>query len=388
MIGVDRALEIIKSQETELKTERVRIENALGRLLVTEIESPIDSPPFAKAAMDGYAVDSSDTSGSFEVIEVVAAGEVPTGVVTRGKCVRIMTGAMMPEGADKVIPVEYTKEEDGIMYPIREETRYNVIGKAENLKKGSKVLSPRVLNPKEIGIIASMGIDSVEVAKKPVVGVIITGSELKDPGERLKPGQIYNSNGVQLCAQIGALACKPRYYGIVEDNRDTLNKMISRASAECDIVLFSGGVSKGDYDFVPGILEESGFDILFHRVAMKPGRPTLFGRRGNLFVFGLPGNPVTSFVIFEVMVKALIFRMAGLKYEPFLIRGRLKRDIRRKKIDRTDFRPVKIDREDIYPVEYHGSSHINVMAESNALLMIREGIRELKEGDYVDVRPI
>ena len=388
MIKIDDALGIIKNEKIKIKSVRVKLLSALGRLLISDIKSPIDSPPFAKAAMDGYAVNSSDKSESFEILGIIGAGDVPSKTVTKGTCVKIMTGAMMPEGADKIIRVEYADEENNRAVPHREETKSNVIGKAENLKTGDMVLSARKLMPKDIGIIASLGMEAVEVAEQPVIGVITTGSELKDPGNRLKPGEIYNSNGLQLCAQIIASGCIPKYYGIVEDNRSKLSGTVSRSFSECDIVLLSGGVSKGDYDFVPDVLKENGLNILFHRVAIKPGKPVLFGRKDNLFAFGLPGNPVSAFVIFEIFVKTLLYQLAGLEYKPVLFHGRLKRDIHRSDTERTEFHPVYTYKEDVIPVKYHGSSHLNAMAMANGLILIPRGVSELKAGDCVDVRPV
>ncbi len=388
MIKLTEAMEIINGQTPEIITEKVKTEDSLGRLLPLPITSSMESPPFSKAAMDGYAVKSSDKSKRLKILETVGAGDTPVKTVHGGECTKIMTGAMMPEGADKVIRVEYTSNEDGYCIVHTEEKAGNVIKKGENLKIGDKVLDSGIIGSKELGIIASLGMAEVEVVKKPVMGIITTGSELKNPGEALKAGEIYNSNGFQMTAQVKESGGIPRYYGIVKDDRESLSDAIKDALETCDILLLSGGVSKGEFDYVPEILSENGVETLFHRVAIKPGRPTYFGRNRTSYVFGLPGNPVSSFVIFEVMVKSLLFRLGGLVYRPLEIRGTLVKTIKRRDTERTDFYPVRIIKGEIVPIKYLGSSHLNALAEADGLLAIEAGTEQLKEGEMVSVRPI
>ncbi len=388
MITIDKAMEIIKSQKVVWPTEDIPILDALGRIMVNSLNSPLDSPPFNKAAMDGFAVNSKDSSKRFKVVEVIGAGDTPLVEIQKGCCSKIMTGAMMPEGADKIIRVEFAEELNGEAIPHTPEPGRNVISKAENLKIGDRVLEAGKLAAKDIGIIASLGFPTVKVSKKPVIGILTTGSELKNPGEKLDSGQIYNSNGFQMAAHISATGCIPKLYGIIEDNRTVLSNTVEKAFLECDIILLSGGVSKGDYDYVPEVLEENGMKTLFHRVAIKPGRPLLFGRKDNVFVFGLPGNPVSTFVTFEVFVKTLIYHMAGLEFKPQLYNGILTKGIKRRDTERTEFHPVVIHKGEITPIKYLGSSHLNAMAEANGMIIIPNGISELKEGEFVSVRSI
>ena len=388
MIKLNQAMEIINKQTPSVKLETVKTENSLGRLLPKALTSTIESPPFSKAAMDGYAVQSTDTSREFTILETIGAGETPSETVQQGECVKIMTGAVMPEGTDKVIRVEYTERNGTVMTIKQNERGTNVIFRAENLKIGDPVLSPGIIGAKELGIIASLGLSEIEVVKKPVMGVITTGSELKNPGEKLQSGEIYNSNGFQMCAQITENGGIPKYYGIVKDDRISLSNTIKDALKNCDVLLLSGGVSKGEFDYVPEILQENGVEPLFHRVAIKPGRPTFFGKNKDTYIFGLPGNPVSSFVVFEVMVKSLLYRMAGLEYKPMLFKGTLSKTLHRKDTERTEFYPVIIEGNIIRPIKYLGSSHLNALADANGLLSIGMGTEELKEGEQVDVRPL
>jgi molybdopterin molybdotransferase len=309
-----------------------------------------------------------------------------------------MTGAMMPPGADKVIRVEYTREQDGVVTLLSEEPYANVIPRAQNLMKGDKVLGPQVLAPQDVGVLASLGRAQVQVAVRPVVGVLATGSELRNPGEPLGPGQIYNSNGLQACAQVSAAGGRPRYYGVVRDEPSALREAVGRALEECDLLLLSGGVSMGELDFVPGVLKDCGAEILFHKLAIKPGKPTLFARRGGsggeggglparpAYVFGLPGNPVSAFVIFEVFVRPLLARLLGLRYAPRTVRARLAETVKRRDAERVELRPVRLERGEAHVLQYHGSAHLNALSGADGLLRLEAGVSSLEEGSWTDVR--
>ena len=386
MHNYNEALKIIQDQKTEPKTEMVRLEKAIGRYLVEEVESTIFLPPYNKAAMDGIAVASQDSSDFFSIIETIGAGDVPSASLKSGNCAKIMTGAMMPKGADKVIRIENIRTEGEKVFVTNPEKKSNVIKKGENLKPGNIVLTPRFIRPSDIAVLASLGINPVKVLKKPKVGIIITGSELIEPGEPVQDYTIYNCNGPQLVAQATDMGCETVYYGIIRDNMETIKKIISRALIECDMVLLSGGVSMGDFDFVPAALRENDVTIHFHNVGIKPGKPTLFGRRGETFVFGLPGNPVAVFVIFEIFVKPLIAKVYGIPYSAKNEDGRLENSIDRKDADRESFRPVRIENGRIIPLEYHGSSHINALSDANGLIQLEKGLKHIEKGSKVNVR--
>ena len=283
---------------------------------------------FRNPAMDGFAVRSDDGSVSFRIVEVVAAGGAPTRGLRAGECARIMTGAMLPLGAGRVIRKELVEEMDGSITVMGPETGDNVIPRGANLRAGDTVLLPKMLSAQDIGILAASGFASVAVMNAPSVGIISTGSEIRSPGEPLGPGEIYNSNAAQLVAQLAPLRCPTRFLGVVIDQPAPLSRAIESALSSCELVLLTGGVSAGDFDFVPRCLSELGAEVLFHGVAVKPGKPTLFARRGERFIFGLPGNPVSSFVIFEIFVKPFLYRWMGLDWKPHVFRARLGASVR------------------------------------------------------------
>lgn len=391
LLHPDKALAMIEElRHEEPRTERVALEQALGRALAEDVLAPEDSPPFPKAAMDGFAVSSADPGPDWRLAVTLAAGDAPARALARGECAKIMTGAMMPAGADKVIRVEYTRERDGVVTLLSEEPNANVIPRGQNLRKGDRVLGPRMLAPQDVGVLASLGRAEVKVAVRPKVGVLATGSELRNPGEPLGPGQIYNSNGLQTCAQVSAAGGRPRYYGIVRDQPAALREAVTRALEECDLLLLSGGVSMGELDFVPAVLQECGVEILFHRIAIKPGKPTLFARRrgprGAVYVFGLPGNPVSAFVIFEVFVRPLLCGLLGLRYAPRTVRARLAEGFRRRDTERVELRPVRLERGEVRTLEFHGSAHLDALSGADALLRLEAGEGRLEEGSWTDVR--
>jgi molybdopterin molybdotransferase len=386
MLDPDRALALLEAVPPRGLTESVPVPEALGRVLAEEVRAAEDSPPFTKAAMDGYAVPGGESGDRYRLVETIAAGDVPARALVAGECAKIMTGAMLPSGAERVIRVEYTEAEGDVVRVLTPEPSRNVIERGENLEAGQRVLTPRLLRPQDIGILASLGVASVRVAVPPRVGIITTGSELADPGTPLRPGAIYNSNGWQLCAQVTRCGCPNRYLGVVPDEPDVLAELLSQALEECDVVLLSGGVSMGDLDFVPGIVRRVGAVIDFHKLAVKPGKPTLFARRGDRCLFGLPGNPVSTFVIFEVFVKSLLFRLMGLAHRPPVVRARLAADLRRRDTERVEFRPVRLEGGAADPVAYHGSSHLSVLGEADGLVRIERGQELLKKGTEIDVR--
>jgi molybdopterin molybdotransferase len=366
----------------------VPLEDALGRVLPGEVLGSIDSPPFDKSAMDGFAVGRDDHSPKFRVLDTIAAGGAPGRKVLTGQCARIMTGAMLPEGTDRVIRREYVEEKDGLIRQIEAEPGDNVIRRASSLKAGEPVLQPRVLSVQDIGILAASGIPRVALSVPPRTTIICTGNEIREPGQPLGPGQIYNSNGPQLRAQLASMHCPSGAPLAVEDLPGPLAAAIGAACAISELVLLTGGVSAGDFDYVPQCLREQGADILFHGVAVKPGKPSLFARRGPTWIFGLPGNPVSTFVIFELFVKPFLYRRMGLPWEPPSQSVVLAETYRRRIADRTEFHPVRVSGGKATPLAFHGSSHLNALGHANALMRVERGINEVAEGTPIEVRPI
>jgi len=391
MITFEEALSIINNTRVSCTTEHVSLEKSAGRILAENVYSDVEMPPFDKAAVDGFACRRADLHGLLEVIEVIPAGKQPEKAVTAGKCSRIMTGAMVPEGADTVIMVEHTEEtEDGSVRFLKEKTSANIAYRAEDVKQGQQVLNKgTLLKPQHIAILAAVGIPEPLVFRKPVIGIISTGDELTEPDNKPGTGQIRNSNAWQLMAQANQLGLKTVYTGIAADTPESVKKHISEAFDKSDIVLLTGGVSMGDFDHVPEVMQKLGVEIQFKSIAVQPGRPTVFGIRDEKFIFGLPGNPVSSFVQFELLVKQLVYRIMGHHFRPAVLRLPMAAEYSRKKAERKSFIPVRINAEGlIEPLEYHGSAHIHAYEEANGLMAVEIGEAQIAKGEMRNVRQL
>jgi len=391
MIAFEKALDIVKQNCYLLGTESVEYRESLNRVLRQDVFSDIAMPPFHKSAMDGFACRRVDLRNPLNVVEVIPAGSMPLRTIGMNQCAKIMTGAPIPEGADCVIIVEETQEvgQDTIRFTGKTTTA-NICMKGEDVVVGQKLLSSGTrITAKEIASLALAGCTLPVVSRIPKVGIITTGDEIVEPDVLPRHSQIRNTSSYQLIAQCRQFCCEPLYYGIVKDTHEAIGDMIARAKRETDLLLLTGGVSMGDFDLVPSMLKEYGYHILFDKVASQPGKPTVFGRDGSCFVFGLPGNPVSSFVVFELFVKEFLSGMMGLSDYYRTITCSLAKDIKRKKNNRRAWVPVKINAEGkAESVEYHGSAHISSLVLADGIVSLPPDIDELKEGDFVDVRQI
>lgn len=399
MVGLTEALAFSLSALPPPRLERVALAEALGRALVRGLPCLVDQPPFDKSAMDGFAwagpVGRAPDGAWLRVVDSVAAGQGAARPIGEGECARIMTGAVLPAGARAVQRLERCELSRGpggeaLVRFSSSEPVPNIIGRGENLRSGQSLLGPRFLEPQDLGLLASSGYAELEVARRPLVGVVSTGTELLAPGEALRPACVYDSNGPALVAQARRAAAEARYYGIAADEAGELGKLLSRALADCDVVLVSGGVSMGDYDLVPAALEGLGVEAVFHRIAMRPGKPTFYGRRGEKSVFGLAGNPMAAFVCFEFLVRPQLAARMGLAYEPRIEPARLASPIRLEASARTEVLPLRLERAAsgllARPLTYYGSSMLSVLAEADALISVEPGRGSLAEGAEIEAR--
>ncbi len=399
LVSYEEAINIITNSAMVLDAEKVSLRVSLNRILAEDIISDIDMPPFDKSAMDGYACRKSDLRHMLTVIETIPAGSLPEHKVLKYECSKIMTGAMIPKGADCVVMIENSKKVSENEVSLNDaNSKVNIFYKAEDIRKGDVLLSKGTLiKAQHIAVLASAGCSKVPVAQIPKVGIIATGDELVEPWENVSGPKIRNSNSYQLVAQAETLKVIANYYGIGRDNLEDLNHKIKQMKQENDIIIFSGGVSMGDFDLVPKILKSSGFKLLFEKIKIKPGKPVVFGvsretedssDSGKKYCFGLPGNPVSTFASFELLVKPFIYLLMGHKYEPKKIRLPLLETIKRKESKRKTFIPITITDAGIKRVESHGSAHISSLPLADGLISIPIGMEEIREGTKVDVRQI
>ncbi|PKP11547.1 MAG: molybdopterin molybdenumtransferase MoeA [Bacteroidetes bacterium HGW-Bacteroidetes-4] len=388
MILFEEALHIVLQKASLAPTESIHFSESAGRVLAADVLSDMDMPPFDKAAMDGFAIRESEINHDLEIIETIAAGQTPQKEISPGTAARIMTGAPVPKGADFVIQVELSETACNNRVAFNGHPKNNIIYQGSDIKTGDVVLHKgQQLDARHIAVLASVGCTQVEVYKKPLVGIISTGDEIVEPSQKPTPSQIRNSNGHQLIAQVADSGAEPHYYGIVKDDYQLTRDAIEKGMNECDVLLLTGGVSMGDFDFVPKIMSDLGIDILFDKVAVQPGKPTTFGVKNNKVVFGLPGNPVSSFIQFDILVKPFIYKTMNADQFELTLKLPLASNYTRKKADRSAYIPVTINnKSQVVPANYHGSAHIFALPQSHGVAVIPRGVFQLKAGDWVDVR--
>ena len=411
MISVEEALERILSFVQLLEAEEKPILDALRQVVAEDVVSRIDIPPLDNTAMDGYAVQAADTTGATDaaprtlrVIGELAAGYVFEGTVASGTAVRIMTGAPMPRGADAVVPFEETDEPSGRAFGSFAKSRdivgvmkaaepgANIRRAAEDIRIGQPIIrAGSVLHPAQIGVLASLGMATVRVHRRPVVAILSTGDEVREPGQALQPGQIYDSNAYSIAAMVLANGGIPKRLGIAKDTVEALTAKL-REGLDADMLVTSAGVSRGDYDVVKDVLAKEGA-VDFWTVRMRPGKPLAFGSfaSGGRKVphIGLPGNPVSSMVSFELFGRPAIYKMLG--------RGDWKRPrvraIAEEAIPNTDARRVfaraiVTQRDGRYYAALtgpQGSGILTSMAVANGFAVVPEDVPLISVGDEVDV---
>jgi molybdopterin molybdotransferase len=391
-LRVDKAREAIRSCLRPIaETESVPVREALGRVLAQDIVPAIDVPAHDNSAMDGYALRLSENE-AYEEIGAALAGKPFQGKVGPGQCVRIMTGAVMPQGTDTVVIQEsIRKENQKIVIPVGQKRGQNVRASGEDLRTGVAVLAPgKWLRPAELGLIASLGIAEVKVRRKLRVAFFSTGDELASIGATLKEGEVYDSNRYTLHGMLERLGVEIADLGVVRDDPAALEAAFAKASREHDVVITTGGVSVGEADFVKQLMAKLG-EVLFWKIAMRPGRPMAFGRIGGAYLFGLPGNPVAVMVTFYQFVRhALLFlsgRNEGL--ETPLLQANAAEAIR-KVAGRTEYqRGILFSDGGQWKVRttgQQGSGVLRSMSEANCFIVLEHERGKVAAGELVQVQ--
>ena len=391
MISFEEALKIVMDSAFETETEVIPFSNSAGRILDEEVISDMEMPPFNRSAVDGFACHRKNLNNEMEIVEVIAAGQVPLKPVDEDQCSKIMTGAIVPDSCDIVIMVENTEVlSSGKIRYFGKGNKINISFKGEDVRSGDVVLQPGIfIKPQDIAVMASVGHTKVRVKKMPVVGIISTGDELVEPTVIPNVSKIRNSNAYQLLAQVSRAGGTGKYFGIAPDIEDVTLEILQKAINESDIVILTGGVSMGDFDFVPSVMEKAGVKILFDQVNVQPGKPTTFGVHSKAVVFGLPGNPVSSFIQFETLVRPLINKMMGHNWKPNEQKLPMGVTFERKSPVRMGWIPVKItENMEVLPVEFHGSAHISALPYADGIFAVSAGTKIVKKGEKVSVRQI
>jgi len=388
MIPFDEAYDIVSAHTLDVGAEPLSIQHCVGRILAQNVTADMDFPPFDKSAMDGYACRAEDIFHPLDVLETIAAGTPPGKEVGARQCSKIMTGAKLPEGADSVFMVEQSEEQaDGTVCYTGTKVPGNICRQGEDIKTGDVVLEAGTkIAPAHIAVLAGVGCVVPIVAKLPKVGILVTGSELVDPSRKPSEAQIRETNGFQLRAQLETIGIGCSYYGVVEDDEAKIEATLLQAMGENDVVLICGGSSVGDFDFVPVLLERHCEKMLIEKINIKPGKPLMFATHSGGVCFGMPGNPVSTYVLTELLVKPYLLQSMGYAENPRTVPMKLNKDLKIRCARRQTFIPVQLVDGGVERVAFHGSAHIHAMCNADGLVDLPEGENFYEAGSMINVR--
>ncbi|MFN4319601.1 MAG: gephyrin-like molybdotransferase Glp [Aquificaceae bacterium] len=393
----EEALELLIQRVERLPKEKVLLWSALGRVLAEDVYADRDNPAFDSSAMDGYALRAEDLeslSARLRVIGEVSAGDEWKGLVEKGCAVKIFTGAPMPEGADTVLPVEFVKEEgDHIIVEKPFKKGANVRLRGEEIRAGDLLLKAGTrIRGYEVGLLALANKVFVDVYQRPRVAILSTGDEIKEPGEAIdRPSQIRSTNNHLLYAKALELGCEVHQLGILPDRPELISKALESVE-DYHVFITTGGVSAGDKDFVHKLVKEMGFELVFHKLRIKPAKPVLFAKKGKTLFFGLPGNPVSCAMAFDLLVKPALIKMQGAEdFRPQVYRAELLRDFSRKDAERREFvRARFIEKGGKLYCDYSPKTQSHMLSsyvDANCYMVVYEGVKEIKAGQEVEILP-
>ncbi len=386
-VTIYEALELIEANISSLSTELIPIENAISRIASKTVSATIALPTFNNSAMDGYGL--KGESSTYIIIGKILAGDSHTYKLKDGECIKILTGAQVPQSVETIIPQENTIESETSI-TIEKPVKFgaNIRYRGEDINEGETVLlKGDKINSSHIGLLASQGITHIEVYRKVSIGIFASGSELKLHHERLEESQVYNSNTPYLLSRSEELGCSTRFVGKSDDNIESLKNLIISA-LDCDIIITSGGVSVGEADFTKEAFGSLGMELLFNKVKIKPGKPTTFGKIGNTLILNLPGNPLASALNFEIFGKFIIAKLSGKRtYYLDNINAKLKSDILSTR-PVTNIIPGTFDGVYFTPLKKFAPGMVNVLNHCNGLIIIDAKTDELKAEDNVKFLPI
>ena len=392
----DEAIDIIqKLFDDNLKpeSEEISVEEAYGRILFEDVYSRMDFPPFDKALKDGFAILSSDSfkaseesPNTLEVIDFLEAGATTDKKVEKGKCIEISTGAAMPEGADAVVMVEYAEKSEGSVNLLTTAVPFqDVARKGSDIEEGKLILKKGdFLNPGKIGVLLSQGFKTIEVYKKPSVGILSSGNEITLQGEDLDYGKIYDVNGGMIKNDAISCGADAKFLGVMRDDYEEVNDKITEALKEVDVLFCSGGTSAGLGDVLKHVLDELG-EVIIHGISVQPGKPTIVGVVDGKIVIGLPGNPVSALMIFNAFVAEPLTKLAGIDkdFELKTHKGKITKRIH-SQVGRMQYQLVKVDGDDIIPI-FKDSGAIFSLSTADGYVKIPKLVELVDEGEQAEV---
>ncbi|TFE01851.1 gephyrin-like molybdotransferase Glp [Jeotgalibacillus sp. R-1-5s-1] len=398
-IPVSEAIRKVMNQSIDMKTERIHIEQANGRILAEDVTATHPVPPFDRSPYDGFAIRSEDSVEAtrdqpvtFTVTETIGAGSVQSKPVGPYEAARIMTGAMLPEECDAIVMLELTTEPEPGKMSIKRSFSpgQDVSFKGEDIAHGATLVQKgTVMNPGIIALLATFGYEYISVGVRPVVGILATGSELLEVHEPLEPGKIRNSNALMAAAQVERAGAEPRLLGKLTDDPDECFEAVKKSLSEVDVLITTGGVSVGDFDFLPEVYKRLGADVLFNKIAMRPGSVTTVAYGDGKYLFGLSGNPSACYVGFELLTRPVIMTMMGSSKPHHTIEDAILSTDFTKPNPFTRFvrGKVEIKNGQLYtsPSGFDKSSAVSSLASTDCLIMLPGGTRGYQSGDSVRI---
>ncbi|MEE3490113.1 MAG: gephyrin-like molybdotransferase Glp [Methanobrevibacter sp.] len=392
----DEAIDIIQKlfdENLTAQSEEIDVGEAYGRILFEDVYSRMDFPPFDKALKDGFAILSSDSFGAseespntLEVIDFLEAGATTDKKVEKGKCIEISTGAAMPEGADAVVMVEYAEKMDGEVNLLTTAVpTQDVAKKGSDIEEGNLILKKGdFLNPGKIGVLLSQGFETIEVYKKPSVGILSSGNEITLQGEELEYGKIYDVNGGMIKNDAVSCGADAKFLGVMHDDYDEVKEKITSALQEVDVLFCSGGTSAGLGDVLKHVLDELG-EVHIHGISVQPGKPTIVGVIDGKIVIGLPGNPVSALMIFNAFVAEPLTRLAGIdrNFELDTIKGKITKRIH-SQVGRMQYQLVRVEGDEVHPI-FKDSGAIFSLSTADGYVKIPKLVELVDEGEEVEV---
>ncbi|MEZ7515783.1 molybdopterin molybdotransferase MoeA [Flavobacterium frigidarium] len=388
MIQVDQALAIVAANSSKMPVKKIKVAKALGYVLAETIYSPIDMPPFRQSAMDGYAFIHSDLT-SLAVVGISQAGDYSNSTLEKNEAIRIYTGAYIPDAADTVVMQEHVTVKGGsITIDKVPPVTINVRNKGEQIEKGAVVLEKNtVISAAAVGFLAGLGIVTVKVYSKPKVGIIVTGNELVAVGKKLPKGKIYESNAVMLAAALKSVGINKPVIFKVKDSLKATAKVIESCLTQFDVILISGGISVGDYDFVKEALVQNGVEELFYKINQKPGKPLFFGKKEDKLVFALPGNPASSLTCFYVYVLAALKKRLGLTNIHLPKMSRKISAAYNNTTGKTLFLKGFYSDHDVRVLESQSSAMLNTFSTANCFITIPNDVTAIAANEEVTIIP-
>ncbi|MGV6828421.1 MAG: molybdopterin molybdotransferase MoeA [Flavobacteriales bacterium] len=387
MISVEEAITLVKNNAQPIQNPNIQpVINSVGYVLYRDVKSPINMPPFRQSAMDGYALHLHNKN-TYTIIDEVKAGDGHHPVLKPGEAVRIFTGAAVPDTANSVIMQEKTNREDKLLMLTDEAAENdNIRPLGEQVKKGDLALKKGIkLTPAAIGFLTTLGITEIEVFSKPNIAIVTTGSELIEAGQPLPYGKIYESNSAMLQTALQSIGHQNTSLTKVKDNYQATLEILEKAISENDIILISGGISVGDYDFVGKALIELGVQQLFYKVKQKPGKPLFFGKIKEKLIFALPGNPASALSSFYYYVQLSIeYRSGNQNFKHTRLKARLQLDYI-KKGTRAQFLKAIYYQGEVQILEGQSSAMLHTFALANAFVYIPADVNQVKRGAFVEV---